>query len=88
LTVTDTGIGIPADKLATIFEPFVQVDTRLTRTHEGVGLGLAISRDLARAMGGDLTVDSRIGEGSCFTLTLRRVGIAAPRLQLEAASAK
>ena len=87
LTVTDTGIGIPSDKLATIFEPFVQVDTRLTRTHEGVGLGLAISRDLARAMGGDLTVDSRVGEGSCFTLTLRRVAKAAPRLHLGAASA-
>ncbi len=88
LTVTDTGIGIPADKLGTIFEPFVQVDTRLTRTHEGVGLGLAISRDLARAMGGDLTVDSRVGEGSCFTLTLRRVATPGPRLHLEAASAK
>lgn len=88
LTVTDTGIGIPDDKLATIFEPFVQVDTRLTRTHDGVGLGLAISRDLARAMGGDLTVESRIGEGSCFTLTLRRVARSAPRLHLEAAAAK
>jgi len=88
LAVSDTGIGIPSDSLATIFEPFVQVDTRLTRTHEGVGLGLAISRDLARAMGGDLTVDSRIGEGSCFTLTLRRVAKAAPRLHLGAASAR
>ena len=88
LTVTDTGIGIPADKLPTIFEPFVQVDTRLTRTHEGVGLGLAISRDLARGMGGDLTVESRIGEGSCFTLTLRRAVNGAPRFHLEAASAK
>ncbi len=88
LTVSDTGIGIPDDKLTTIFEPFVQVDTRLTRTHEGVGLGLAISRDLARAMGGDLTVESRLGEGSCFTLTLRRVAKAAGRLPLEAAAAK
>jgi len=88
LTVTDTGIGIPADKLPSIFEPFVQVDTRLTRTHEGVGLGLAISRDLARAMGGDLTVESRVGEGSCFTLTLRRAANGAPEFHLEAASAK
>ena len=88
LTVTDTGIGIPADKLGTIFEPFVQVDTRLTRTHEGVGLGLAISRDLARGMGGDLTVDSRFGKGSCFTLTLRRVAKPTPRLHLEVASAQ
>ncbi|HEX8429944.1 MAG TPA: ATP-binding protein, partial [Longimicrobium sp.] len=68
--VTDTGRGIPEDKLAAIFEPFVQVDPALTRSSEGTGLGLAISRDLARAMGGDLSVRSRVGEGSAFTLTL------------------
>jgi signal transduction histidine kinase len=68
--VIDTGIGIPPDKLSTIFEPFVQVDTRLTRTEEGVGLGLAISRELARGMGGDLSVSSRERNGSTFTLTL------------------
>jgi signal transduction histidine kinase len=50
----------------------VQVDQRLTRPHEGVGLGLAISRDLARGMGGDLTAESTAGVGSEFTLTLRR----------------
>ena len=72
ITVTDSGVGIPADKLGRIFEPFVQVDTRLTRTREGVGLGLAISRDLARRMGGDLTVTSKLGLGSCFTITLPR----------------
>jgi signal transduction histidine kinase len=70
LSVRDTGIGIRPDHLARIFEPFVQVDQRLTRSHEGVGLGLAISRDLARAMGGDLSADSTPGEGSTFTLTL------------------
>ena len=70
--VRDTGLGIPADQLERIFEPFVQVDARLTRTHEGVGLGLAISRDLARGMGGDLTVRSEIGRGSTFTLSLPR----------------
>ena len=70
--VSDTGIGIAADKMASIFEPFVQINTRLTRTEEGVGLGLAISRDLARGMGGDLTVRSREGVGSTFTLTLPR----------------
>ena len=70
ITVTDTGSGIPADKLDRIFEPFVQVDSRLTRTHEGVGLGLAISRDLARGMGGDLTVKSEVGKCSTFMLTL------------------
>jgi signal transduction histidine kinase len=68
--VRDTGRGIPADKLDLIFEPFVQVDQQLTRTQEGAGLGLAISRDLALAMGGDLVVTSTVGEGSTFTLTL------------------
>jgi signal transduction histidine kinase len=70
VTVTDTGVGIPADKLADVFEPFVQVDQRFARQHEGVGLGLAISRDLARGMGGDLTAKSTLGEGSTFILTL------------------
>jgi len=70
ISVTDTGIGIAPDKLPSIFEPFVQVDQRLTRPHEGVGLGLAISRDLARGMSGDLTVESASGVGSKFTLTL------------------
>ena len=70
ISVRDTGMGIPADKLDSIFEPFVQVDTRLTRTQEGVGLGLAISRDLARGMGGDLSVKSTLGKGTCFTLRL------------------
>ena len=61
--VADTGEGIPENKLASIFEPFVQVKTGFTREHEGVGLGLAISRDLARMMHGDLTVTSAIGVG-------------------------
>jgi PAS domain S-box-containing protein len=68
--VRDSGIGIPADKLTAIFDPFVQVRVDFTRPHEGTGLGLAISRDLARGMGGDLTVESTPGEGSTFTLTL------------------
>ena len=70
ITVADTGTGIPSEKLASVFDPFVQVDQRLTRANEGVGLGLAISRDLARGMGGDLTAESSLGEGSRFTLTL------------------
>jgi len=68
--VRDTGIGIPGDQLARVFEPFVQVDPRLARAREGTGLGLAISRDLARGMGGDLTAESVPGVGSTFTLTL------------------
>jgi signal transduction histidine kinase len=72
ITVTDTGHGIAAAQLDRIFEPFVQVDARLTRTQEGVGLGLAISRDLARGLGGDLTVESTLGAGSTFTLLLPR----------------
>src|SRR4029077_6841533 len=56
IEVRDTGIGIPPDQLDYIFEPFVQLDPRLTRSEGGVGLGLSISRDLARAMGGELTV--------------------------------
>jgi len=70
LSVADTGIGIAADKQASVFDPFVQVDMSRTRRSEGSGLGLAISRDLARGMGGDLTVASTPGEGSTFTLTL------------------
>jgi PAS domain S-box-containing protein len=72
ISVADTGVGIAADKLSSIFEPFVQVDQRLTRPHEGVGLGLAISRELARGMGGDLTTESTPGVGSTFILTLPR----------------
>ncbi len=72
LQVADTGRGIPAEQLERIFQPFVQVDAKLTRTQEGVGLGLAISRDLARAMGGDLVAQSAVGVGSIFTLTLPR----------------
>jgi PAS domain S-box-containing protein len=73
IRVKDTGIGIAADKLTAIFDPFIQVDANYTRTRDGVGLGLAISRDLARGMAGDLTVVSTVGEGSTFTVTLPRV---------------
>jgi signal transduction histidine kinase len=70
--VADTGPGIPTDKLEAIFEPFVQLTAGLADRKGGVGLGLAISRDLARAMNGDLTVESRVGVGSRFTLRLPR----------------
>ena len=72
IAVSDTGIGIAPEKLAGIFDPFVQVDQRLTRANDGVGLGLAISRELARGMGGDLSATSRAGQGSVFTLSLPR----------------
>jgi signal transduction histidine kinase len=70
--VTDNGRGIPADKLDEIFEPFVRVESGFSRANDGAGLGLAISRALSRAMGGDLTVESTLGRGSTFTLSLTR----------------
>ncbi|HET9004205.1 MAG TPA: PAS domain-containing sensor histidine kinase [Gemmatimonadaceae bacterium] len=70
LSVTDNGIGIAAEDLGAIFQPFVQVGRSLTSPHEGTGLGLAISSDLATAMGGRLDVESAAGKGSTFTLTL------------------
>ena len=72
ITVRDTGVGIAADQIERVFEPFVQVDAALTRQQEGTGLGLAISRDLARGMGGELRVRSEVGVGSMFTLVLPR----------------
>jgi signal transduction histidine kinase len=78
LRVHDTGIGIPAAQLGHVFEPFVQVHDRARAVlaaagqGDGTGLGLAISRDLARGMGGDLTVESTEGVGSTFTVVLRR----------------
>jgi signal transduction histidine kinase len=70
IRVTDTGIGIAADKLSSIFEPFVQVNGGHTRDVDGTGLGLAISRDLALGMGGELSVESSVGKGSSFTVAL------------------
>jgi PAS domain S-box-containing protein len=70
--VEDSGPGIPADRLDEIFEPFVQLNRTFGNPREGTGLGLAISRDLARGMQGDLTVVSRVGKGSKFTVSLRR----------------
>lgn len=70
--VTDTGRGIAAGEIERAFQPFVQLDAALTRTTEGTGRGLAISRDLARGMNGDLTVKSELGVGSTFILSLPR----------------
>jgi len=71
--VSDCGPGIRPEKLQTIFEPFVQLASGLSNRQGGVGLGLAISRDLARGMHGDLTVESTVGIGSRFTLALPRL---------------
>jgi PAS domain S-box-containing protein len=76
IRVADTGPGISPEKLEKIFDPFVQAERRLNQPVQGVGLGLAISQDLARAMGGGVTVESEVGEGSTFTLSLPR----APRM--------
>jgi PAS domain S-box-containing protein len=78
IRVADTGPGIAREKLSRIFDPFVQAERRLNQPVQGVGLGLAISQDLARAMGGQVTVESVLGEGSTFTLSLPR----APRMEL------
>jgi signal transduction histidine kinase len=73
LRVEDTGIGIPPEQLSGIFDPFVQIDSGHTRPKDGSGLGLTISRRLARLMKGDLSVTSAVGQGSAFTLWLPAV---------------
>jgi PAS domain S-box-containing protein len=72
LKVGDSGVGIPADRLELVFEPFMQVESSHAARVEGTGLGLSISRDLARGMGGELTAESTLGVGSTFTIRLRR----------------
>lgn len=79
IRVEDTGIGIPGDKLESIFDKFSQIDTSSTRRHEGTGLGLAITTGLVDLFGGYLEVDSQPGEGSVFTVNLPFV-VAAARL--------
>lgn len=70
MSIADTGIGIPSNKLEAIFDPFSQADTTTTRRFGGSGLGLSISRKFARAMGGDIAVESQPGKGSTFRITV------------------
>jgi signal transduction histidine kinase len=70
ISVADTGPGIPEDRLDSVFLPFVQVERALNHPDDGIGLGLAISRDLALGLGGDVTAVSELGKGSTFTVTL------------------
>ncbi len=75
--ISDTGIGMTDEQRARLFQPFEQADTSTTRTYGGTGLGLAISMNLARLMAGDISVESVLDRGSCFTLHLRLPSVAA-----------
>jgi signal transduction histidine kinase len=70
ISIVDDGIGIAGDNLDKVFDPFWQVEQRSTRRVGGTGLGLSVSRSLARLLGGDVSVESQIENGSVFTLTL------------------
>jgi signal transduction histidine kinase len=70
LSVADSGIGIAPEHIATVMEPFGQVDNHMARQHVGTGLGLPLSRELARMHGGDLVLESQINVGTTVTLTL------------------
>jgi len=78
IEISDTGIGIPNDRLDRLFQSFSQVDASTTRRYGGTGLGLAISKRLIELMGGEIQVSSEVGKGTCFDLTVRLKKAAAP----------
>jgi CheY-like chemotaxis protein/anti-sigma regulatory factor (Ser/Thr protein kinase) len=86
IRVCDTGVGIPPADQALIFQAFHQADGSFTRRYAGTGLGLTIARELAQAMGGDLTVKSQVGKGSCFTVKLDLPRADAPQVEAAAAA--
>ena len=85
ITVRDEGAGIAPEAMDRLFTPFAQGSSEVARTYGGTGLGLKVSRDLARLMGGDLTVDSTPGEGAAFTLSVR-LAVGEPVTEAEAAA--
>ncbi len=82
-SITDTGIGIAADRISTLFAPFIQADSSTTRKFGGTGLGLSISKRLAEAMGGRIEVDSSIGRGSTFRFIVQLPACAAPAAEID-----
>ena len=70
LSVSDTGIGIASDYIDKLFEPFIQMDSALNRQYEGTGLGLTLAKEIVELHGGQISVTSEVGQGSCFTITL------------------
>ncbi len=80
IDVVDSGIGIPANKLESVFDPFTQAESSTTRKYGGTGLGLTISRRFARALGGDITVSSEMGKGSVFMVRVDPGSLAGVRM--------
>jgi PAS domain S-box-containing protein len=80
IDVVDTGVGIPADKIGNLFQAFVQADTSVTRKFGGTGLGLVLSRNFARMLGGDIVVASELGKGSTFSATVDTGSLAGVRM--------
>lgn len=78
VSITDTGVGMSLDQVKALFKPFSQADNSITRKYGGTGLGLSLSRSLAQLMGGDITLASVPGKGSCFTLSICPASIAEP----------